>query len=112
MMQHVLNEKLWVSENKYQSSEVINELIEIMGHKLLRSLLCDIKSRQWFAMLADETRDIYNREQLVHCLRYATEKYEIYEDVIGLYQLDNTRASTVHSALKYCFLQLGISFAN
>ena len=34
MMQHVLNEKLWVSENKYQSPEVIKELIEIMGHKL------------------------------------------------------------------------------
>jgi len=32
MMQHVFNEKLWVSENKYQSPEVINELIEIIGH--------------------------------------------------------------------------------
>ena len=32
--------------------------------------------------------------------------------MIGLYQLDNTTASTVHSALKDCFLQLGISFAN
>ena len=112
MMQLVLNEKLWVSENKYQSPEVINELIEIMGHKLLRSLLCDIKSQQWFAMLADETRDISNREQLVLCLRYVTEKYEIYEDMIGLYQLDNTTANTVYSALKDCFLKLGISFAN
>jgi len=39
--------------------------------------------------------------------------------VIGLYQSDNTTASTVHCALKdcsiffcCCFLQLGISFAN
>ena len=44
-----------------------------MGHKLLRSLVCDIKSQQWFAMLADETRDISNREQLALCLRYVTE---------------------------------------
>ena len=71
MMQHVLNEKLWVSENKYQSPEVINELI--MGHKHIRWLLCDFKSRRWFAMVADETRDISNREQLVLCLRFVTE---------------------------------------
>ncbi len=58
MMQHVLNEKLWVSENKYQSPEVINEFIEIMGHRVLRSILCDIKSQQRFAMLADETCSI------------------------------------------------------
>ena len=63
-----------MSENKYQSPEVINELIEVISHKLLRSLLRDIKSRQWFAMLADETRDISNRELLVICLRYFTEK--------------------------------------
>ena len=54
-------------------------------------------------MLADEIRDISNREELVLCLRYVTEKYKIYEDVIGLYQLDNTTASTVHSALKDSF---------
>ena len=45
MMQHVLNEKLWVNENKYQSPEVINEIIQIMGHQILRSLLCDMKSQ-------------------------------------------------------------------
>ena len=78
-----------------------------MGHKLLRLLLRDIKSRQWIAMLADETRDISNREQLVLCLRYITEKYEVYEDVIGIYQLDNTTASTVHSALKDFFFSAG-----
>ena len=110
MMQHVLNEKLWVNENKYQSPEVINELIQIMGHQILRSLLCDMKSQLWFAMLADETRDISNREQLVLCLRDVTEKYEICEDVFGLYQLDNTTASTVYSALKDCFFAAGYIF--
>ena len=61
-------------------------------------------------MLADETRDISNREQLVLCLQYVTEKYEICEDVFGLYQLDNTTASTVHSALKDCSFAAGYIF--
>ena len=42
---------------------MINEL-DIMGHRVLRLLLCDIKSQQWFEMLGDETRDI-SMEQLV-----------------------------------------------
>ena len=98
MLQMVLDEQQWVSEGKYQSPEVVNELVEIMAHKVLRSLLSDIMSQQWFALLADETRDISNREQLVICLRYVTETNEVCEEVVGLQQLKNTTSSTVYTA--------------
>ena len=38
----VLAEQQWVSERKYQSPEVVNELVDIMAHKVLRSLLSDV----------------------------------------------------------------------
>ena len=40
MLEKVLGESHWV---KYQSPECINEMIEIMAHKVLRSLLNDIQ---------------------------------------------------------------------
>ena len=70
LLEKVLDEKRWVNENKYQSPEIINEMIEIMALKVLCSLLLDIKSRHWFSLMADETRDVSNREQLVLCLRW------------------------------------------
>ena len=60
LLEHVLDEKSWVEGNKYQSPEIINEIIEIMAHTALRSLLADINSRPWFSLMADETRDISN----------------------------------------------------
>ena len=82
MLQQVLDEGSWVSENKYQSPEVINELIEIMAHIALRSLLHDVMSQKWFALLADEAKDTSNKEQLVLCLRYVSDSYEVFEDIV------------------------------
>ena len=58
-----------------------------MAHTALRSLLADINSRPWFSLMADKTRDISNREQLVVCLRWVSENYEVFEDMIGLVHL-------------------------
>ena len=65
MLEKVLDESAWVTEGKYQSPECINEMIEIMAHKVLRSLISDVQSHKWYSILADETRDLLNREQML-----------------------------------------------
>ena len=108
----MLDESCWLKDGKYQSPEVINELIEIMAHKVLRSLLCDISSRKWYAIMADETRDISNREQLVLCIRSVSDNYVVHEDMVGLYQLDDTTSSTIHSCLKDSLLRMSLQIEN
>ena len=61
MLQKVLDEKSWVETHKYQSPEIINEVIELMVHKALRSLIANLVPQRWFSLLADETRDVSNR---------------------------------------------------
>ena len=51
----VLEESTWVKDGKYQSPECINEMIEIIGHKVLRSLIIDAQSKKLYSILADET---------------------------------------------------------
>ena len=58
MLQQVLDEAAWVESKKYQSPEIINEIIKIIAHKILRSLINDLLLQRWFSLLADETRDI------------------------------------------------------
>ncbi len=108
LLKQVLGECNWVKENKYQSPEVINELINLMANKVLFSLLSDIHKNRWFSILADETRDISNREQLTIPLRTVSESYEIKEDLFGLAQLDETTAEHIHLIIKDCLLRLGI----
>ena len=69
-----------------------NEIIELIAHKALHSLIANLASKRWFSLLADETRDVFNWEQLVVRLRRVSEKYEIYEDFFGLIQIDCTTA--------------------
>ena len=55
-----------------------------MGHDLLRQLLSSIHGATWYAILADETADIANQEQLSVSIRWVGDAYEINEDFIGL----------------------------
>ena len=47
MLEQVLNERLWVKEGKYQSPEIVNEIIGIMDRKVLRSLISDIQCQKF-----------------------------------------------------------------
>ena len=101
-----------MQDKRYQSPEIINELIEIMGHTVLRSILHNMFSQHWFALLADETRDVSNREQLVLGIRWVSDSYEINEDMVGLIQLNDTTAATIHKCLKDSLVSLGFQFQN
>ena len=68
--------------------------------------------QHWFALLADETRDISNREQLVLCIRWVSDCYEISEDFVELIQLSNTTDETIHKSLKVSLMSLGFQFEN
>ena len=52
--------KHWVKEGKYMSHDIVYELVTIMGHNVLRKLLCRMKSQSpgWYSLIGDEAADI------------------------------------------------------
>jgi hypothetical protein len=92
--------KRFISDQKYMSPEIVNECIRLMGQSLLRTLLKEIQEARYFAILADETRDINNKEQLVLCIRWVDSSFITHEDMIGLVQVDKTDSNTLCSAIK------------
>ena len=49
----------WIEEGHYLSPVVINELVEMMGNAVLRSILKDIQGNSGLlGLIADESRDI------------------------------------------------------
>ena len=62
----------WLKKkNTYTSPDNQNELLDIMGRIVSRSLSKRIKSAKHFTIMVDETPDCSNKEQAVFCLRYA-----------------------------------------
>ena len=62
-----------------------------MGQMILRSILDDIKSVQWYAIIADEATDVSGTEQLSVSIRWVSKSYEAHEDVLGIKELPDIK---------------------
>lgn len=71
-----------------------------MGNELLRQILVKICAATWFAVLADETADITNNEQLSISIRWVNESYDVYEDFIGLVHVPRITSDVITAAIK------------
>ena len=55
---------------KYLSPTIQNELIQCLGHKLLKDLAYKINSAPFYSLMLDTTQDISKVDQLSVVLRY------------------------------------------
>ena len=51
--------------NTYTSPDIQNEIIKVMGIKLLRKISLDLQSSPILTIMVDKTRDISNRSKLL-----------------------------------------------
>ena len=84
---------------EYLSPVVVNEQIRIIGHSILRELLTNIREAEYFAVLADETCDASQKEQLSVCIRWVDSNFTIHEDLIGFVHMIRTDADTLSKAI-------------
>ena len=53
-----------------------------------------------FTLMAHETADVANIEQLVICMRWVDEQLNVHEAFTGLHPIPDTTANTIASMLK------------
>ncbi|CAB4037909.1 zinc finger MYM-type 1-like [Paramuricea clavata] len=101
----------WIDNGRYLSHDIINELINMMGNAVLRSIVTDLrKESQLFSLIADESRDISNKEQLTCVLRWiSTTNLSVHEDFLGMYKLKKTDAETITTSLKDILLRCNLT---
>ncbi|XP_063747545.1 zinc finger MYM-type protein 1-like [Eleginops maclovinus] len=87
-------------ESKWLSHDILNEMTEIMAHDVMRTLIGEIKSAEFFSVIMDETADITVKEQVSICFRFVTEDLEPEELFLGFYQTSKTTAETLFQLLK------------
>ena len=102
--------KRWLKNHQYQSHDIVNEMVTLMGNTLLCKLLADTCEASWFSIIANETRDISNHEQLAITIQWVDNMLEIQEDFIGMVHVPSTTSATLTAAIKdalvHCILPL------
>ena len=82
----------WLKKGDYRSHDIVNELVELMYMQLLRKLLGEVRAAEWYSIIADETRDLSGAEQFAISLRWLDNEYNIFEDLIGMVDVESTTA--------------------
>ena len=82
---YVLGEMAWVEDHKYQSPEIINEMMLLISHKVLCTLIADLLPQSWLSLLAGETRGISNHELVVIILQWVSENMMLMKISLGLF---------------------------
>ena len=98
----------WLSDKNYMSHDIVNEMIHLISLDVLRKVLSPIQDGH-YAILADESRDISNKEQLVTVLRWVDDAYTVREDFIGLFDLPKTDAQTIFNVLNDILTRCNVS---
>ncbi len=106
------NLKEWLKrkENVYTSSTIQNEIIKLMGLQLLRDMAVQFQTSPFLTIMADETTDASNTEQVTLFIRWVTDDLQVHEYFVGLYSVTSIAADMIVSVIKDVFLRMNLSF--
>ena len=91
----------WIgkSYDKHFNPDAQNEILQIIALKVLRGIASDMAESGYYSIMADETTDASNIEQLVICMRWVDKEMTVHEDYIGLMPIAQTNADTIVSCI-------------
>ena len=72
-------------------------------------LIIDDLGDDYFAILADESSDVYQQEQLALCLRYVDKQGRVVERFLGIVHVENTTALTLKTAIESLLMDHSLS---
>ncbi|KAJ8875021.1 hypothetical protein PR048_022911 [Dryococelus australis] len=85
-----LKEWMGLSSYKWLLHDIQNEIIDSLGKLVLLSEVCEMKKREHFAIMVEETCDISIHGQVTFCIQSVVGNLTIREDFVGLYETPNT----------------------
>ena len=72
--------------DKYTSHDTQNDMLKAVAHKVLRNINSRLHIASFFTIIADETTNASNKEQVVIIFRYVdNNNFSVEEEFIGLY---------------------------
>ena len=71
-----------------------------MALRILREIALNVQNSTIYTIMADESADLSNKEQLVFCIRWVDDKLIVHEDFIGMHPMQGTSADQIVFIIK------------
>ena len=85
------------------------EMVKVMALRVLREIAGSLQSAFFVTVMVDETTDVSNMEQVVICLGWVGETFEVHKDFVGLYEVASIGAEIIYAAITDVFLRLNLA---
>ncbi|WVZ87717.1 hypothetical protein U9M48_034312 [Paspalum notatum var. saurae] len=95
---------------KMTSPDIQHELINCCGQETTKLVIEDLDG-DYFAILADESSDVYQNEQLAVCLRYVDKQGRAVVRFLGLAHVEDTTSLTLKSAIEKMLIKYNLSLS-
>ena len=95
--------------DKYTSGDMQNEMVKVMALRVLRQIAASLQCTPFFAVMVDETTDVSNTEQVVVCLRWVNDNFEVQEEFIGLSEVASIGAESIYATITDVLLRLNLA---
>lgn len=79
-----------------------------MALQVLQEVASSVQNSDFFSVLADETADASNKEQLVVCIRWVDDQFEAHEEFLGLTHLHECTATAIVDSIKTAIREMGL----
>ena len=104
----VLQKLIEKSYDKHMSLNAQNEILQIMAIKVLHGIASDTAESGYYSIMADESTDASNIEQLVICICWVDKEMTVCKEYIGLMPVAQTNADTVVICIKDVLLHMNL----
>ncbi|XP_063691532.1 zinc finger MYM-type protein 1-like [Bolinopsis microptera] len=85
----------------YRHPTIQNEILDIMGQEVVRTLLrSKIQKCRFFSLICDEGTDVANNTFVTICLRTIDENLKVSEDFMGFYHVANIKSDSIVAVIK------------
>ena len=71
-----------------------------MALKIIQKIAQSLQGSDFLTIMADETTNAANKEQVVICMQWVDNNFEAHEEFIGIHEVDSIDASTLYQVIK------------
>ena len=101
-----------IKQHTYTSPEIQNEMIEVFALGILKNISTKIQQAEFYTLMADETADVSNKEQVVVCIHWVDASLQVHEDFVGIEPVARATADDMVKVLKVIQTYLNLVVAS
>ena len=92
--------------------DIQSEMLKVMGLQVLREVSADLRASPFLTIMADETTNSSNKEQVTLIPSSVNNELEVHKEFLRLYQVTIIDAASLAAAIKDALVRMNLPFDN